>query len=68
MIIYKALSKTEIAQDAGVSIGVVRSWCKQKEQEMLPYGYTRKSQLLNPACVRILAEFYKFTPHNAVIR
>lgn len=66
-IIYKGLSKTEISQDAGVSIGTVRSWCKQKEAEMRPYGYTPKSRNLSPACVKILAEHYCFTPRNAII-
>lgn len=68
MIIYKALTKQQIAEDAGVTIGIVRAWCKNKEAEMIPFGYTRKSQQLNPQCVRILAEFYNFTPHNCIIR
>lgn len=67
MIIYKELSKQEIAIDAGTSARTVRKWCKQKENEMIPFGYTRKSQNLNPACVRILAEHFCFTPHNITV-
>ena len=67
MIIYKALTKTQVAEDAEVSIGVVRSWCKQLEDKMKPYGYTRQTKVLNPACVRVLAEHFAFTPHNAVV-
>ena len=67
MIIYKELSKQEIANDASTSIGTVRKWCKQKEAEMIPFGYTRKCKNLNPACVRILAEHFCFTPHNIQI-
>lgn len=68
MIFYKALTKQEIAEDAGVSINTVRSWCKQFEEKMEPLGYTRQTKVLNPACVRILAEHFCFTPHNAIIR
>ena len=67
MIFYKALSKAEIAQDADVSLDVVQSWCRQKEDEMKPFGYIRTCKVLNPACVRILAEHFCFTPHNAII-
>ena len=67
MICYKELSKKQIAQDAGTSIGTVRSWCKQLEAQMIPFGYSRKKQNLNPACVKILAEHFCFTPHNIVI-
>lgn len=67
MIVYKALTKTQIAQDAEVSINVVRKWCHQFEEKMKPYGYTTQTKVLNPACVRILAEHFAFTPHNAII-
>ncbi len=67
MIFYKALAKQEIATDAGVSINVVRNWCKQMEEKMTPLGYTRDTKVLNPACVRILAEHFCFIPHNAVV-
>ena len=67
MIVYKALTKRQVAIDADVSINVVRRWCKQLEEQMIPYGYTKQTKLLNPACVRILSEFFAFTPHNAVV-
>lgn len=67
MIIYKALSKSEIANDAGVSIDVVREWCKQFEDKMIPFGYTRETKVLNPVCVRLLAEHFCFFPHNATV-
>lgn len=65
--LYKALSKAQIAQDAGVSIDTVKNWCKQKEAEMRPFGYIRTSKVLNPTCVKILASHFCFTPHNAKI-
>lgn len=68
MTIYKSLTKKEIAIDAGVSIDTVKSWCKQMEEKMLPYGYIHNARILNPICVSILAEHFCFTPHNAVIR
>lgn len=67
MIIYKSITKQQGAEDAGVSIGVFRSWCKQFEEKMIPLGYKTKCKVLNPACVRILAEHYCFMPRNAKV-
>lgn len=67
MIVYKSLSKQQIADDAGVCIGTVRQWCKEFEEKMKPFGYVRETKVLNPACVRMLAEHYCFFPHNAKV-
>lgn len=67
MIVYKSCTKIQLSKDADVSMSVFRKWCAQLEEQMKPFGYSRRSKVLNPACVRVIAEYFCFFPHNATV-
>lgn len=67
MIIYKALSKQEFAEDAGVSPAQFRKWCKSNEAELKEFGVEARTKILPPAAVGLLARKYQVMPRNATI-
>lgn len=67
MIIYKALSKTEFAEDAGISMSMLRTWTADNKEALEQLGVTRKSKVLTPSAVKLLAEKYQVVTRNARI-
>lgn len=57
---YKAMYKSELAQEAGVSLGCITQLCKQYEAELkaLFPAYKRTTKLLPPILVNFLKEKY----------
>lgn len=68
MIIYKALSKQEFADDAGIQPSKLRQWLKDTQDQLDTVGLGKEAKILPPAAVRILAEKYQVFPHNAIIK
>mgnify|MGYP002623815118 CR=1 FL=1 len=64
MIIYKALSKAELAQDANITPSQLRRWLKECHNEMTQLGVTPKTKILPPSAVGLLARKYQFLPRN----
>lgn len=67
MIIYKALSKAELAQDANITPAQLRKWIRDSYEPLCKLGITPKTKNLSPAAVSFLANKYQFMPHNAQI-
>lgn len=67
MIIYKAISKTELAQDAGVSMFKLRQWLKEYEDILNTLGVNKKAKILTPAAVAFIANKKQIMPRNAII-
>lgn len=55
---YKAMLKSELAREAGVSREVMRKWLKDNEKQLESFGYKRHSTLLAPGAVRFMCEKY----------
>ena len=67
MIIYKALTKAEFAEDAGISASTLRQWIKEQINNITPLGYRPRCKTFSPSVVKVLAEHYCVMPRNAQI-
>lgn len=67
MIIFKALSKQEFAEDAGISMAKLREWTKESNEQLQALGVNRKTKMLPPAAVKLLAEKYQVVTRNAKV-
>ncbi len=56
---FKAMSKMELANAAGVSISTFRRWTVQHKSQLMELGVSPFAKVLNPAAVRYLCEFYQ---------
>ena len=54
----KAMSKSELAQAAGISVRTLSRWMKSYEQELQTMGMTPKMKVLPPRIVIFLAETF----------
>ena len=52
----KAMSKSELAYRAGVSVDTLRVWCKPFERELTAMGMRPSMRVLPPNIVRFLVE------------
>ena len=52
----RAMTKSELAERAGVSLNTLNRWCKPFRQELEGMGVTRKQRLLPPMAVKLIAE------------
>ena len=57
-MIYKAMSKSELAEAAGVTPATFRRWLKTDKDELEKMGITSRQQVLPPNAVRYLCEKY----------
>lgn len=55
---YKAMSKFELADFAGVSWRVFKRWLTADFHKLNELGYSKTDKLLNPAVVKFLCEKY----------
>lgn len=65
MIVFKALSKAEFAEDAGIKLNKLREWIKDNETILDELGLAKRDKILPPAAVKFLAEKYQVVPRNA---
>ena len=54
----KAMSKSELADAAGVSLETLRKWCAPYQQQFDAMGLKRSARVLPPRAVKFLAEKY----------
>ena len=56
----RAMSKSEIAERAGVSIWTLRRWLNEPRmrQQLAPFQLKPKQQLLPPGAVKIICDHY----------
>lgn len=54
----KAMSKSELADCAGVSLDTLRRWCEPYQKELEGMGLKRHAKVLPPNVVMYLAEKY----------
>ena len=52
----KAMSKSELANKAGVSVKVLMNWCRPFRSELESMGLRQKDKVLTPAMVKFIAE------------
>ena len=52
----RAMTKSELADRAGVSVNTLNRWCKPFRQELEAMGLTPKRRLLPPVAVKLIAE------------
>lgn len=52
----KAMSKSELAAKAGVSLNTLNRWMKPLQQQLEDRGMSRNARLLPPSAVKFLAE------------
>ena len=52
----RAMTKSELADRAGVSVNTLNRWCKPFRRELEAMGVTRKQRLLPPLAVKLIAE------------
>ena len=52
----KAMSKSELADAAGVSVKVMMNWCKPYRKEFEAMGLKPKDRVLPPKIVKFIAE------------
>jgi len=50
------MTKSELAERAGVSVNTLNRWCKPFRQELEAMGLTPKRRLLPPVAVKLIAE------------
>lgn len=68
MRVYKAIHKTQLAEDAGVSITTLQKWIKEQHDKLqgdvvlLP-----RAKVLHPLAVKILSEYYCIEPRNSYL-
>lgn len=54
----KAMSKSELAYKAGISLSTLARWMKPYEKELKSMGMTPNMRVLPPRIVRFLAETF----------
>ena len=52
----KAMSKSELAQRAGVSVNTLMNWCKPFSKELQAMGLQRNQKVMSPRVVMFIAE------------
>ena len=52
----RAMTKSELAERAGVSVNTLNRWCKPFRRELEAMGLTPKQRLLPPMAVKFIAE------------
>ena len=52
----KAMSKSELADAAGVSVKVLMNWCKPFRSELEAMGLKAKDRVLTPGMVKFIAD------------
>ena len=50
------MTKSELAERAGVSVNTLNRWCKPFRRELEAMGLTPKQRLLPPMAVKFIAE------------
>lgn len=50
------MSKTELAQRAGVSVNTLMNWCKPFSKELQAMGLQRNQKVMPPRVVMFIAE------------
>ena len=55
-IIMKAMSKSELADRAGVSVQTLMNWCRPFRQELEEMGMLPNAKVLPPHIVKFLSE------------
>ena len=56
IIIMKAMSKSELADKAGVSVQTLMNWCRPFRQELEAMGMLPNAKVLPPHIVKFLSE------------
>ena len=54
----KAMSKSELADKAGISLSTLARWMKPYEQQLHDMGLTTHTRVLPPRIVKFLAETF----------
>ena len=56
----RAMSKSELARAAGVSVETFRRWMQDSyiQKRLKPYLHTKQQQILPPKAVQIICEHY----------
>ena len=54
----KAMTKSELAQRAGISLNTFSRWCKTLEPQMRQMGLPPGARVLPPNIVRLIAEHF----------
>ena len=52
----KAMSKSELAGKAGVSVNTLMNWCKHYHQELVKLGLRPNAKVLPPKIVAFIAK------------
>jgi hypothetical protein len=52
----KAMSKSELADKAGITVTTLMNWCKPYQKELEAMGVKTKDRVLNPKAVRFIVE------------
>ena len=50
------MSKQQLADAAGVSVGTLMNWCRPYRKELEAMGVKKKDRVLSPKVVRFIAE------------
>lgn len=54
----KAMTKSELADAAGISLDTLRKWCAPYQQQLDAMGLKRNDRVLPPRVVKFLADKY----------
>ena len=52
----KSMTKSQLADCAGISVKTLMRWCKPYSQELQQMGLRRDSRVLSPAAVMFIAK------------
>ena len=52
----KAMSKSELAESAGVSLSTLRRWCNTCNDELVAMGWKPQMKVLPPRIAKFLAD------------
>lgn len=52
----KAMSKSELADCAGVTVRTLMDWCKPYMEELQKLGLKKNTKVMNPGIVAFIAE------------
>ena len=61
----KAMLKSELAREAGVSMRTFYNWCKPYHKELIKMGYNPRTKLLSPKIVAFLTEKFCIIRQNS---
>ena len=56
--IFRAISKSELAGNVGISATTLRKWLKECEKAFKQMGISRNAKMLPPCAVKVLCEKY----------